>query len=64
MTTAIERLAAQRRHGCLEQARQERQAGRLRSLRRAARRERAAERRLIQAWRRAADLRTRLEFLG
>jgi hypothetical protein len=46
---------------CLEQARQERQARRLRALRRAARKERTAERRLIQAWRRAAELRARLE---
>jgi hypothetical protein len=64
MTTAIERLAEQRRHSCLKQASQERLAGRLRALRRAARRERAAERRLIQVWRRAAELRTRLDFLG
>jgi hypothetical protein len=64
MTGAIEQLAAERRHSCLVQARQERQAGRLRVLRRATRRERAAERRLIRAWRRAAELRTRLEFLG
>jgi hypothetical protein len=64
MTPAIEQLAAQRVRSCLEQARQERQAGRLRALRRAARKERTAERRLIQAWRRAAELRARLESHG
>ena len=57
-------LAAQRRQSCLDQASQERQAGRLRALRRATRQERIAERRLIQAWRRAADVRARLEFPG
>jgi hypothetical protein len=64
MTPAIEELAAQRVRSCLEQAGQERQARRLRALRRAARKERAAERRLIQAWRRAAELRARLESRG
>jgi hypothetical protein len=61
MTHAIEQLAAERVRTCLEQARQERQARRLRALRRAARKERTAERHLIQAWRRAAELRARLE---
>lgn len=62
MTPAIEELAAARARLCLEQAGQERQARPLRALRRAARKERTAERRLIQAWRRAAELRARLEF--
>jgi hypothetical protein len=61
MTPAIEQLAAERARSCLDQAGQERQAQRLRALRRAARKERIAERRLIQAWRRAAELRERLE---
>jgi hypothetical protein len=61
MTPASGQLAAVRARICLEQSRQERQARRLRALRRAARKERTAERRLIQAWRRAAELRARLE---
>jgi hypothetical protein len=61
MTPDIERLAVERARSCLKQARQERQARRLRALRRAAHKERTAERRLIQAWRRTAELRTRLE---
>jgi hypothetical protein len=61
MTPAIEQLAAERVRICLEQAGQERQAQRLRALHRAARKERTAERRLIQAWRRTAELRARLE---
>jgi hypothetical protein len=61
MTAAIEQLAAVRARICLEQAGQERRARQLRALRRAARRERAAEQRLIQAWRRAAELRARLQ---
>jgi hypothetical protein len=61
MTPALEELAAVRARTCLEQARQERRARQLRALRRAARRERTAERRVIQAWRRAAELRARLQ---
>jgi hypothetical protein len=64
MMPDLEQLAVERVRNCLEQAGQERQAGQLRALRRAARRERAAERRLIQAWRRAAELRARLESPG
>jgi hypothetical protein len=64
MTPAIEQLVAERARSCLEQARQERQARQLRALRRAARKERTAERRLIQAWRRAAEVRARLESPG
>ena len=48
MTPAIEQLAAVQARICLEQARQERWAQQLRALRRAARKERAAERRLIR----------------
>lgn len=62
MNPAGEQLAAARARICLEQARHERQARRLRALRRAARKERTAERRLIQAWRRAAELRMLLQF--
>jgi hypothetical protein len=60
MTPAIEQLAAVQARICLEQARQERRAQQLRALRRAARKERAAERRLIRAWRRGAELRAQL----
>jgi hypothetical protein len=61
MTSDIEQLAVERARSCLEQAGQERRARRLRALRRAAQKERSAERRLIQAWRRTAELRARLE---
>jgi hypothetical protein len=61
MTPAIEQLAAVRARTCREQAGQERRARQLRALRRAARKERTAERRLIQAWRRAAEVRARLQ---
>jgi hypothetical protein len=61
MTLAIEQLAAARARTCQEQARQERQAHRLRALRRAAHKERTAEQHLIRAWHRAAELRARLE---
>ena len=62
MTPAIEQLAAERIRSCLEEAGQERRARPLCALRRAARKERVAERRLIQAWGRAARLRARLDF--
>jgi hypothetical protein len=64
MTPVIEQLAAERARRCLEQAGQERRARRLCALRRAARKERTAERRLIQAWSQAAELRARLEIPG
>jgi hypothetical protein len=63
MTPGIEQLAAARARICLEQAGQERRARQLRALRRAARKERTAERRLIQAWHRAAELQARLQSL-
>jgi len=64
MKDVIEQLAAQQVRGRLEQAGRERQARRLCALRRAARRERTAERRLVQAWRHAAELRAELESPG
>jgi hypothetical protein len=64
MTHASGLLAAERMRSALEQAMQERHARRLRALRRAARQERAAEQRLIEAWRRTAELQARLEFPG
>ena len=61
---AMEQLAAERVRSCLELAEQRRQARRQHALRRAQRMERTAERRLIQAWRRAAELRGKLESSG
>ena len=52
-----EQLAAERTRGHLKVAEQLRCARRLRTLRRARRMELRAERRLITAWRRAAELR-------
>jgi hypothetical protein len=60
MTQMLEQLAAERARACLELAEQQRQVRRQHALRRARRRERIAERRLIQAWRRAAEVRARL----
>jgi hypothetical protein len=60
----MEHLAAERVRNCRELAEQQRQARRQRTLRRARRMERNAERRMIQAWRRAAELRAKLEFPG
>lgn len=58
---AMEQLARERIGESRELAERVRQAGRQRTLRRARRMEHKAERRMIQAWRRAAELRTRLE---
>ena len=60
----MEQLAAERIRGNLELAQQLRRSRRQRALRRARRMEHKAERRLIQAWRRAAELRTRIESLN
>ena len=57
----MEQLAAERLRSCRELAEQRRQARRQRALRRAWRMERTAERRMIEAWRRAAELRAKLE---
>ena len=56
-----EQLARERTRGMLEQAEQLRTARRLRTLRRASRLEHKAERRLLEAWRRAAELRGAME---
>ena len=58
---AAEQLAADRARGNLKLAEQLRYARRLRTLRRARRMELRAERRLITAWRRAAELRATIE---
>ena len=54
---AMDQLAAERARGLLELAERLRHARRERTLRRAERMEHRAERRLIEAWRRAAELR-------
>ena len=58
---AMDRLAAERAQSLAELAEQLRHARRERTLRRARRMEQRAERRLIEAWRRAAELRAELE---
>lgn len=60
---AMEQLAAERTRSNLELAWRLRHSRRQRTLRRARRMEQKAERRMIQAWRRAAELRTRIESL-
>jgi hypothetical protein len=55
--TFTEQLARERTRSHLEQAEQLRASRRLRTLRRASRLEHKAERRLLDAWRRAAELR-------
>jgi hypothetical protein len=56
-----ELLARERTRANLQQAEQLRYSRRLRSLRRASRLESRAERRMVEAWRRAAELRSALE---
>jgi hypothetical protein len=56
-----EELASQRARLNVEQAEQMRHWRRLRTLRRASRIEHKAERRMVAAWRRAAELRGSLE---
>jgi hypothetical protein len=59
----MEQLANERIRSHLELAEQLRPARHQRTLRRARRMEHKAERRMIQAWRRAAEIRTRIESL-
>jgi hypothetical protein len=56
-----ELLARERTRSDLNEAEQLQYSRRLRALRRATRLERKAERRMIEAWRRAAKLRSALE---
>jgi len=56
-----EQLARERTRDNLEQAERLRQSRRLLTLRRARRLERRAERRMLKAWRRAAELRAAIE---
>ena len=57
----VEELAAEHSRSTLQQAEQMRSSRRLLTLRRARRMEHKAERRLIAAWRRTAELRETLE---
>ena len=56
-----ELLARERMRSRLQEAQQLRYSRRLRALRRASRLEHRAERRMVDAWRRAAELRSALE---
>ena len=56
-----ELLARERMRSRLQEAQQLRYSRRLRALRRASRLEHRAERRMVEAWRRAAELRSALE---
>jgi hypothetical protein len=57
----VEELATEESRSRMELAEQMRPSRRLLTLRRARRMERRAERRLVDAWRRAAELRDTLE---
>jgi hypothetical protein len=57
----VEELASERSRSRIKQAEQLGYSRRVRALRRARRLERRAERRLIAAWRRAAELRGAVE---
>jgi hypothetical protein len=59
----LDQLANERTRENIELAEQLRYTRRLRTLRRARRMEHKAERRMIRAWRRAAELRTEIESL-
>jgi hypothetical protein len=56
-----ELLARERTRSRIQEAQQLRYTRRLRALRRACRLEVRAERRMVQAWRRAAEIRSALE---
>ena len=56
-----ELLARERMRSRLQEAQQLRNTRRLRALRRASRLEHRAERRMVEAWRRSAELRSALE---
>ena len=59
----MNQIASERIRDNIELAEQLRYTRRLRALRRARRMEHKAERRMIRAWRRAAELRTEIESL-
>ena len=56
-----ELLARERTRSRIQEAQQLRYSRRLRALRRASRLEHRAERRMVEAWRRSAELRSTLE---
>ncbi len=58
---STEMVVRERTRSRLQEAEQLRYARRLRALRRASRLEHRAERRMVEAWRRAAELRSALE---
>ena len=58
---STELLARERVRSRVQEAQQLRYSRRLRALRRASRLEHRAERRMIEAWRRSAELRSALE---
>ena len=58
---STELLARERVRSRLQEAQQLRYSRRLRALRRASRLEHRAERRMVEAWRRSAELRNALE---
>ena len=57
----VEELATEESRSKIERAQQLRPSRRLLTLRRARRMEHKAEHRMVEAWRRAAELRARLE---
>ena len=59
----MEQLVSERTRDNIELAEQLRYSRRMRTLRRARRMEHKAERRMIRAWRRAAELRSGIESL-
>jgi hypothetical protein len=64
MRTELQLLASQRTRSSLEEAEQRRHGRRVLALRKARRLELKAERRMVEAWRRAAELRGAVESAG
>jgi hypothetical protein len=64
MRMELERLARQRARSHLEEAEQLRPGRRALALRRASRLEQRAEHRMVEAWRRAAEVRGGVEAAG
>ncbi len=64
MRTELQLLASQRTRSSLEEAEQLRHGRRALALRKARRLELKAERRMVEAWRRAAELRSAVESAG
>ena len=59
-----ELLASERARSTLEEAEQQRHVRRVLALRRVRRLEQRAERRMVEAWRRAAEVRSAVESAG